>query len=164
MKNVLKFILILQISFLNAQEIKPKYLKGTWRFESEIDLRTEKEKSEDIAVCINYIKTENGATGNPDLTFRKNSKFKMYFNKDYVEIGDYEIDKNNTIIFWRRFSTKTFEDIILGEAFLKQKKIFEKECGKFYYTYQKKFKLKYVSKNKIEFFTYKGYSVWKRIK
>ena len=73
-KILLTIILTFQIGLLVAQKTQSELIIGTWRFEKECDLRTEKEKSEFVEVDIVPIETENG-TGYADRTFKVNNEF-----------------------------------------------------------------------------------------
>ena len=161
-KILLTIILTFQIGVLIAQKTQSELTIGTWRFEKECDLRTDKEKSEFVEPEIDPIETENG-TGYPDRTFKENGEFEFYYNSNHTDIGKYRV-KNNKLIIERRLSKEKAES--RKEAVdwhLKRNLMIKKDDG-FYYFKPLKFDLKSVSENRIEFGTEKYYTIWKRIK
>ncbi|WP_299680639.1 lipocalin family protein [uncultured Tenacibaculum sp.] len=161
-KILLTIILTFQIGIIVAQKNQSELIIGTWRFEKECDLRTDKEKSEFVNVAIDPIETENG-TGYSDRTFKENGEFEFYYNSDHTNIGTYRIE-NDKLIIERRLSkeiAKNRKEAV--DLHLKRKLMIKKKDG-FYYFKPLGLDLKSVSDNRIEFGTEKHYTIWKRIK
>ena len=163
MKNILLTIMfIFQIGTLIAQKTQSELIIGTWRFEKECDLRTEKEKPEFIEIPWCPPETENG-TGYADRIFRENNEFEFYLTKTDSDFGLYQI-KDGKLTIERRISKERAEqkpDVI--KWYLKRKLI-EKKADGFYYYKPLELNLKSVAENLIEFGTEKHYTIWKRIK
>ncbi|MFC7357074.1 lipocalin family protein [Jejudonia soesokkakensis] len=161
-KILITFILTFQIGILIAQKSQSELLLGTWRFEKELDLRNNAEKSkyEEIPWCP--YETESG-TGYPDLTFKKDNLFERYFTKEHIEYGKWEI-KNNEILIYRLIqkekAKKSFE---FTKRLLKRKLIFKGTDGNYYFK-PHKLKIKNLLKNKAEFGNNKEFEIYKRIK
>lgn len=161
-KILLTIILTFQIGLLVAQKTQSELIIGTWRFEKECDLRTEKEKSEFVEVDIDPIETENG-TGYADKTFKVNNEFEFYFNSNHTDKGTYRIE-NNKLIIERRISKEKAESRKKAVEWHLKRNLMKKKKDGFYYFKPLELDLKSVSENRIEFGTEKRYTIWKRIK
>ncbi|MFD2697798.1 DUF1878 family protein [Mesonia sediminis] len=161
-KILLTLILTFQIGILVAQKNQSELIIGTWRFEKECDLRTDKEKSEFVKPDIDPIETENG-TGYADRTFKENGEFEFYYNLNYTDIGTYRIE-NNKLIIERRLSKEKAESRKEAVEWHLKRNLMEKKNDGFYYFKPLELDLKSVSEKRIEFGTEKRYTIWKRIK
>ena len=143
-KILLAILLIFQIGFLSAQKIQSELIVGTWRFEKECDLRTEKEKSEFVIISCGP-ETENG-TEYADRTFEKNNEFEFYYNSNEIGCGKYYIE-NGTLILENRLSenqVKSNKNRV--ESYLKKDLIVKKDDG-FYYSRPIILKLRSINEN-----------------
>ncbi len=120
-----------QIGILVAQKTQSELVIGTWRFEKECDLRTEKEKSEFVDIAVDPIKTENG-TGYPDRIFKENGEFEFYFNSNHTNIGIYRIE-NNKLIIERRLSKEKSESRKEAVEWHLKRNLMKKKKNGFYY-------------------------------
>ena len=161
-KILLTIILAFQIGILVAQKTQSELIIGTWRFEKECDLRTDKEKSKFVNVAIDPIETENG-TGYADRTFKENGEFKFYYNSNHTDIGTYRIE-NDKLIIERRLSKQKAESRKEAVEWYLKRNLMEKKKDGFYYFKPLELDLKSVFENRIEFGTEKLYTIWKRIK
>lgn len=161
-KILLTIILTSQIGILVAQKTQSELIIGTWRFEKECDLRTEKEKSEFVEPDVDPIETENG-TGYADRTFKGDGKFEFYYNSNQSYNGTYRI-KNDKLIFERRLSKEKAESRKEAVEWHLKRNLMKKKKDGFYYFKPFELDLKSVSENRIEFGTEKRYTIWKRIK
>lgn len=162
MKILLKFILILQIGVLSAQQTQSEMILGTWRFDEECDFRTEQEKSEYVEVTVTPIVTENG-TGYPDRKFKRNGEFEFYYNSNHTDFGKYELKKNKLIII-RRISKETAESKKKVVEWTLERNLMEKKEDGFYYFKPQDLELKLLTENQIEFGTEKHYTIWRQLK
>ena len=161
-KILLTIILAFQIGILVAQKTQSELIIGTWRFEKECDLRTDKEKSEFVEPVIDPVETENG-TGYADRTFKEYGEFEFYYNSNHKDIGTYRID-NSKLIIERRLSKEKAESRKEAVEWHLKRNLIEKKKDGFYYFKPLELDLKSVSENRIEFGTEKRYTIWKRIK
>ena len=161
-KILLTLILTFQIGILVAQKNQSELIIGTWRFEKECDLRTDKEKSEFVEPDIDPIETENG-TGYADRTFKENGEFEFYYNLNYTDIGTYRIE-NNKLIIERRLSKEKAESRKEAVEWHLKRNLMEKKNDGFYYFKPLELDLKSVSEKRIEFGSGKRHTIWKRIK
>ena len=161
-KILLTIILTFQIGILVAQKTQSELMIGTWRFEKECDLRTDKEKSEFVEPTIDPIETENG-TGYADRTFKENGEFEFYYNSNHTDIGIYRIE-NDKLIIERRLSKEKAESRKEAVKWYLKRNLMTKKKDGFYYFKPLELDLKSVSENRIEFGTEKRYTIWKRIK
>jgi len=155
-------LLTFQIGILIAQKTQSELIIGTWRFEKECDLRTDKEKSEFVEPDIDPIETENG-TGYADRTFKENGEFEFYYNSNHTDIGTYRIE-NNTLIIERRLSKEKAESEKEAVEWHLKRNLMKKKKDGFYYFKPFELDLKSVSGSQIEFGTEKRYTIWNRIK
>ena len=160
-KTLLTIILIFQIGILVAQKTQSELIIGTWRFEKECDLRTEKEKSEFAKMSWCPPVTDNG-TGYADRTFSADGEFVFYYNSNHTDFGIYQI-KDNQLIIQRRLLKEQAESKKEEIKWHLKRKLIEKKDDGFYYLPPLKLDLKSVTENQIEFGTDKHYTIWKRI-
>ncbi len=162
-KILLTLILTFQFGFLSAQTTPSELIIGTWRFEKECDLRSEKEKSKAIKEVIELteIDIENG-TNYPDRIFKENGEFEFYYNSSYSTYGNYNI-KNQKLFIETRLSKEQIESNPKRvEWALERNLLTQKKDGLYYKPLI--LEIKSIDKHQLELGTENQYTVWRRIK
>ena len=155
MKNAL--LITFLFGFLTCySQNKSELIIGKWKFEKKVDLRTTQEK---IADKINEPQIiESDQESDTFLTFNKTDN---YYNEK--EFGKWEIKKDSLLIYRKVSKDKEHLDKKIRDEYLKDKFLILKKDG-IYFSKPYSLKIKYLSKEKLEFGTEKRFSIWKRIK
>ena len=162
MKVLIIIILIFQTGLLSAQKVESNLMIGTWRLEKIYDLRKIEEKSDFVDIMIDAIETDN-ESGYPDWTFKKNNLFEIYYTKDNIRHGKWEVKKDTLFIYNLIPMDENRSESVLKNKYLKLKLIFKGTDGNYYFKARKK-KIKKITKDKIEIGTDKEYLVYKKTK